>query len=341
MLLRRATLADGRIVDVAIEGETISAVADRIDPPAGEPVIDLDGFLLLPAPAEPHAHLDKALTADRVPNNSGDLPGAIEAWHRYRPRLTVEDICERAIAAARINAANGATAIRTHVDVGADIGLRGIEALAKAKAVLAREVELQVVALISFPVSGAAGAAHRSLLREAMDAGADVVGGCPHIDPDALACLEACFEIAVDTGRPIDLHTDETLDPRVLGVRDFARLVATSGFDHGASASHCVSLGMQPPEVQAAVAEEVAGAGVAIVALPQTNLFLQGRDVATATPRGLTALGPLLRGGRHAGRGRRQPPGSVQPHGTGRPARGRLAAGDGRASPARGARMRR
>jgi len=36
------------------------------------------GYLLLPAPAEPHAHLDKALTADLVPNPAGDLMGAIE-----------------------------------------------------------------------------------------------------------------------------------------------------------------------------------------------------------------------------------------------------------------------
>ena len=46
-----------------------------------------------------------------------------------------------------------------------------------------------------------------------------------------------------------------------------------------------------------AVAAEVAEAGVAVVTLPQTNLFLQGRDHATATPRGLTALRPLLEAG--------------------------------------------
>jgi len=45
------------------------------------------------------------------------------------------------------------------------------------------------------------------------------------------------------------------------------------------------------------VASEVAAAGVAIVALPQTNLFLQARDVVLGAPRGLTAVRPLLDAG--------------------------------------------
>jgi cytosine deaminase len=69
--------------------------------------------------------------------------------------------------------------------------------------------------------------------------------------------------------------------------------VQDSGFEHPVAASHCVSLGMQTPEVQAEVAKEVAEAGVSVFCLPQTNLFLQGRDHPTATPRGLTAVRAL------------------------------------------------
>ncbi len=131
MLLAGATLADGRRVDVRLAGDRISAVADAGTLAAGpdEPVVDLAGHVLLPAPAEPHAHLDKALTADRVPNPDGDLMGAIRAWLAYRPTLAVDDIADRAERAVRMLVANGVTAIRTHVDVGFDIGARGIEAL--------------------------------------------------------------------------------------------------------------------------------------------------------------------------------------------------------------------
>ena len=45
------------------------------------------------------------------------------------------------------------------------------------------------------------------------------------------------------------------------------------------------------------MSEAVAAARIAIVALPQTNLYLQGRDHPAATPRGLTAMRPLRAAG--------------------------------------------
>jgi cytosine deaminase len=54
---------------------------------------------------------------------------------------------------------------------------------------------------------------------------------------------------------------------------------------------------VQARDVQAQVAGELAAAGVAVVALPQTNLYLQGRDQPVAPPRGLTAVRALLDAG--------------------------------------------
>jgi cytosine deaminase len=215
----------------------------------------------------------------------------------YRPELTVDDIAERAERAARMLVANGITAIRTHVDVGADVGTRGVQALARVKQSLAGLIDLQVVALVSRPTSGIDGAGNRAALRDALDAGADVVGGCPHLDPDPLACLDACASMAAALGRPLDLHTDEHLDAGRLDVRDLAAWRRATGFDLPTAASHCVSLGMQDQGTQQKVATELAEAGVAVVTLPQTNLFLQGRDHHTATPRGLTAVRALLDAG--------------------------------------------
>ncbi|HRD99959.1 MAG TPA: amidohydrolase family protein [Ilumatobacteraceae bacterium] len=79
--------------------------------------------------------------------------------------------------------------------------------------------------------------------------------------------------------------------------RDLARRVRASGFPHPVTASHCVSLSMQSESDQQRIAEAVAEAGVSIVALPQTNLFLQGRDHQQAMPRGLTAVRALSRAG--------------------------------------------
>jgi cytosine deaminase len=126
-----------------------------------------------------------------------------------------------------------------------------------------------------------------------MEAGCDVVCGCPHLDPDPPGASAEAFGLAVRLGRPIDLHTDETLNPAARGLCDLVGSVAASDFSHGAVASHCVSLGVQDPERQAQVARAVAVTGVAIVTLPQTNLYLQARGLGTSPPRGLTAVRAL------------------------------------------------
>ena len=54
---------------------------------------------------------------------------------------------------------------------------------------------------------------------------------------------------------------------------------------------------MQPETRQREVAELVATAGIDVVALPHTNLFLQGRDHQSAMPRALTAVRALRAAG--------------------------------------------
>jgi cytosine deaminase len=297
-LLRSAGLADGSTVDVRLEKGRISAVAPpgSLEAAPGEGQHDLAGYVLLPAPAEPHAHLDKALTAGRVSNPMGDLPGAIDAWIAFRSTLSVDDVHERARVAALRLVANGATAIRTHVDVGEGIELRAAEALLDLKDKLSGVAHIEVVALVSRPVTGIEGAENRSFLRAALDMGVDLAGGAPHVDPDPPAALRFCLATAADFGRPVDLHMDETLDPAMLGLEDLAQLVA-EGFPHRVTASHCVSLGIQSPEIQARVAEAVAAAAISVVALPQTNLYLQGRGRPISPPRALTAVRALLDAG--------------------------------------------
>lgn len=261
------------------------------------------GLLTLPAFAEPHAHLDKAFLAEVVDNPSGDLMGAIVAMEAHRASITLDDTIERAERAARLLAANGCTAIRTHADTVAAVehgtghALMSVQALIEVRDRLRDLVEIQVVALCGWPSIGPAGAEQRALLREAIRMGVDVVGGCPHLEDDPHAANDLFLTIAAESGLPVDLHTDETLDPAKFALDDLSRRVLSSGFPHLVTASHCVSLGVQPAEVQRRVAEQVAAAGIKVVALPHTNLFLQGRGHPTATPRGLTAVHALLAAG--------------------------------------------
>jgi cytosine deaminase len=214
-----------------------------------------------------------------------------------RHLVTLADTIERAERAARLLLANGTTAIRTHADMTMENGLKSVEALITVRDRLRGEVDIQVAVLCGWPSTGVRGADHRALLREAIAMGIDLVGGCPHLEDDAHEANENFLAIAADAGLPVDLHTDETLDPTMLALDDLARRVVASGFPHRVTASHCCSLGMQPVDVQRAVAERVAEAGIGVVVLPHTNLYLQGRDHQAAMPRGLTAVKALREAG--------------------------------------------
>jgi cytosine deaminase len=253
----------------------------------------------LPAFVEPHAHLDKAFLADRVTNPSGDLMGAIEAMIAAQPSITQADIAERAERAARLMAANGVVAIRTHADTDGDgeRGLAAVRALIDVRQRLRTVVDIQVCALVHWPTTGDAGAANREALAAAIELGVDVVGGCPHLEHEPEAAIDGFLDIAEAAGLPIDLHTDETLDPQMMTLEYLAERLLASGFRYGVTASHCVSLGVQPVDVQHRVAAKVAEAGIAVITLPHTNLYLLGREQQTAMPRGLTAVEALRNAG--------------------------------------------
>ena len=297
-MLASGHLGDGRLVDLHVVDGSVSAVTESGTPvAAGTPREDLAGWLLLGAMAEPHAHLDKALTAEQVPNPRGDLMGAIDAWMTAASTglFTPEDIADRATDALELLLANGATAVRTHVNVGA--GVEALRAVREARSRMDGLLDVQIVALTSNPITGPEGRENRRALAAALEVGVDLIGGCPHLDPDGATLMSDAFAAASDAGIGLDLHVDEVLDPEVLYLRELARMVVDGGFAHPVAASHCVTLGLQSPEVQAAVSRQVADAGVNVVTLPQTNLFLQGRNHPTATPRGLTAIAALHQAG--------------------------------------------
>ena len=282
----------------------VGAVLDQRRPGGREQLLaSLEGYIVVPAFAEPHAHLDKAFLAERVPNPTGDLLGAIVAITAARGQITVADTIERAERAARLMAANGCTAIRTHADVTDGNGLTSVEALIEVRRRLRDLVTIQIVAMPGRPSLGPLGANVRALLAEAIAMGVDLIGGAPHLEEDAHAANEQMLGIAADAGLGLDLHTDETLDEGVCGLADLAERVLATGFPHSVTASHCVSLGVLPEARQREVAERVALAGIHVVALPQTNLFLQGRGVPSSVPRGLTAVRALREAGVHVAAG--------------------------------------
>jgi len=298
MLLTNCKL-DGnpRLQSLRIVGELVSEIAPNLARVVGEEVIDAGGLLLTSSLTEPHAHLDKAFLAERIDNPTGDLMGAINAMESSRDLITVADTVERAERAVRLMVSNGVTAIRTHADVTEWNNLYSVEALVEVRNRTKDIVNLQICALLGWPLSGDVGKSNRELGRRAIEMGADILGGCPHLDIDPEGANIALIELAGELNCGLDLHTDEHTDANRISLEHLASRITASGFNRPVVASHCVSLGMQDESTQRRIAEKVATANMGVVALPHTNLFLQGREFATATPRGLTAVASLRRAG--------------------------------------------
>lgn len=300
VLLRNSTLPDGEEADVLLAAGRIEALGTEASahPKAvGAESHDLTGFTLLPAAAEPHAHLDKALLAARNPNESGDLAGAIKATRDAYPSMCETEILRRARTALAIAISHGYTAVRAHTVCEAAIGTRALRALCTLRRECGWLADLQVVAMIGMPITGDAGATQRALLDEAILLGADLIGGAPALDERPGQALRTLTSAAASAGLGVDLHIDETTDPGVLTLNDYVTEVERLGLSGRATASHCVSLEQQEPALVTELASRVARAGIKVVTLPQTNLFLQGRAESTRTPRGLTAVRALREAG--------------------------------------------
>jgi cytosine deaminase len=291
-VLRNATLTDGSVVDVELGGgvvvSTRPAVRDHSAAEVGADELNLTGYLLLPAPADPHAHLDKALSWDAIRPPMGDLGLAISSWRAYAATMTVDDVADRARRQTLAMLARGTTAIRTHVDVLlGDDPLRGIRGLVRVRDELRDLVDLEIVALPGPDIPDAA-------IEAALDAGADAVGGAPHIAEDPIADLHRLLALAERYDVPVDLHTDESLDG-ALTLGEYAAVV--QNWTRNTSAGHCVRLGTLDPVERDTVISAVVAAGIGVIANPITNLYLQGWEHAHSAPRGLTAARALLDAG--------------------------------------------
>ena len=293
--IKNATIADYGLVNVFIENGKISSISQKDEILSASQTYDLGGWLLLPAMAEPHAHLDKALTADQVPNPSGELMGAINAWIAAAEKgtFTHENTVRRASEAMELLLVHGVTSVRSHVNVTEDIGISSLKALAEARHNFEGLIDVQIVALMNSPLTGPNSEGNVLALDKAIEFGVDFLGGCPHLEPYPKEMISYMLDLAESSGLGIDFHVDETLDINVLTLKELALQALDRDFQLPLSASHCVSLGMQSETIQREVSQLVSQAGISVFTLPQTNLFLQGRDHISQMPRGLTAIKSL------------------------------------------------
>lgn len=295
--MQDARLPDGSETDVVVDGDRIA----RLGPGTAEGVPETlvcSGKLLLPAFIDGHVHLDKVLIRDDLREHDGTLAGAIAAIHERKRRYTTDDVRVRARNVIEESVRLGTTRLRSHVDVDTIGGLVPLEGVMAAAADCADIAEVRTIA---FPQEGLLrdpGA--YDLMEAALEAGADVVGGMPHWEPDEPSQREhvrLCFELAQRFDRDLDMHVDETDDGGVRTLEMVADEALRRGFVGRVCAGHVCSLAATDDAYAERVIEKCLRAGISIAANPVTNLLLQGRGDRGLIRRGTTRIGELRAAG--------------------------------------------
>ena len=271
-------VADGRIL--------------AIEPARSQPDVDLKGALVVPGLVEAHLHLEKAYLLERMPREATSLADAIQMTRDLKSTFTPADIRERSLRLIRSALSCGVTTIRAQVEIDDALGLTAMETILALREELRGLVDLQVVA---FPQDGLTSQqrAH-SLLAEALDQGADVVGGIPYVDTDPEEHLDLVFGQAERTGKPVDLHLDFSDDPTELTILGVVERTLKYGMQGRVTVGHLTSLGRVEADRAREIADQIAEAGISVVTLPLTDIYLNGR---TSAGRGLTPVRMLIDAG--------------------------------------------
>jgi len=102
------------------------------------------------------------------------------------------------------------------------------------------------------------------------------------------------FDIAKEFDAEIDLHIDESNDPRDLLLECYAEKTMKNGYEGRVTASHCSSLSTVSDDIAMRVIRKVREAEMSIIANPFTNLYLWGKG---GSPEGVTRVRELLDAG--------------------------------------------
>jgi len=297
LILRNATLADGRRVDIAIEGGRIAAVEPVLTQRGGRE-IDVGGDLVTPPFVDAHFHMDATLSygLPRV-NASGTLLEGIALWGELKPQLAQDALVERALQYCDWAVGRGLLAIRSHVDV-CDDRLLAVEALLDVKRRVAPYLDLQLVA---FPQDGLL-RSRTALdnLKRAIRMGVDVVGGIPHFErtmADGAESVRILCEYAAEQGLMVDMHCDESDDPLSRHIETLAAETLRLGLQGRVAGSHLTSMHSMDNYYVSKLLPLMAESGVAAIANPLINITLQGRHDTYPKRRGMTRVPELLAAG--------------------------------------------
>ncbi|MFY8149752.1 MAG: amidohydrolase family protein [Prochlorococcaceae cyanobacterium] len=227
---------------------------------------------------EPHAHLDKAFSWEQHPNREGTIADALAANGREAAERTAERVRQRAERALQLGWRQGLRALRSHVDSLGAWSVPSWEALLQARRDWQNRLALELVALVPLEhwctPEGEALAARVAAAGGLLGGVLGLPGQSGRQDGEALAAL---LQLAERHGCGIDLHIDECSGGGALGLRRLLHALGGRPAPVPITCSHLCSLGLLPEWRLRRLADRMAAAGLAVVALPFTNLWLQDR----------------------------------------------------------------
>ncbi|HEY2736072.1 MAG TPA: amidohydrolase family protein [Polyangiales bacterium] len=301
LLVRNVRIDDDRpLVDLAIEAGRFVEIAPALER-AATTTIDAAGRAAIPAFVEAHLHLDKALLHRRLPARVGTLEEAIRVTAILKGKQTRADVLDRSRRVLDMALTHGTLTIRAHPDVDLIQGLIGVETLLSLRDEYAGMIDLQIVA---FPQEGILKSEGTfGLMEEAMQMGADVVGGCPYSEltwQDSRTHIDMLFELAQKHDADLDIHadfSDDMTDRRFMATAYIAECALAHGYRGRVSLGHATNLGNLDAAALAPIVEGLLRADISIVTLPATDLYLGGRHDAVKPRRGLAPVRALHEAG--------------------------------------------
>jgi cytosine deaminase len=282
--------------DIEVQQGQIKAVTQAGTLPFGEvPVVDAGQGILLSALVDCHTHIDKAHVAAFADFPPGDLAQAIAAMAENLAIWTPENLGRRANFSLQSAYANGARALRSHVGIGPTMPDFVWPVMQELVQEWRGRIDLQLSPLtdvLSFDDADLA----RSIYATSADQGR--VGMFLYHQPDMAIRLRRVMAYADAQGWDIDLHVDEGLDPDLDGLHTVANVALEVGFKGKILCGHCVALNSYAAPRRNTVIARALEAGLHFVALPTTNLYLQGRsDTGIIGPRGMAPVALLAEAG--------------------------------------------
>jgi len=280
--LRGFAAGEAQLFDIVLAGDRVGSIT-----PSAQQQQQAKGTLLS-ALVEAHAHIDKNYTVQDVGAAQGNLFVAIERMNRHRESWTGESLRLRMERALRDAWQSGTRALRTHLDWVQPEPPAALAVFEALREEWRGRIELQFVSLTPLDLFADIEAGER-IAREVKRTGG-VLGAFVYRNEGIVHKLGRVFDLAQQHGLSLDFHVDEGLDIEATGLRSIAQLVRARDFGQGVVCGHACSLSVQEDAVAAETLALCAGAGIHLVALPTTNLYLQGAWDRTPVQRGITRI---------------------------------------------------